>query len=485
MSLNSAMIQALSGLQAMSRSAGVVSNNLANALTEGYGRQEVELTARSTGGQGSGVTVSSIQRLVDQVVINDRRLADGAVADSSVRSAFLETISAVLGEPGSGSSLTDLMGALGASLIEAAARPESDAALGHVVTAFSDVVAVLNDASDQVERQRTDADRSIAKGVETLNLSLQMVDDLNSQIARLQAGGNDANALIDQRQVLIDRISEIVPVKQVERDTGAIALMTQNGAILLDAEPAEIGFSQSSLVTAHMTYEGGTLSGLTIKGTAIDLTRDNHALSGGALGGHLSVRDELGVAVQSELDAFARDLVERLSDPAVDATLPTGAPGLLTDGGGVFDPLDEAGLAGRLSLNPFVDPLAGGEVWRIRAGLGAATPGDSGQSALLDRLSSALDTQVAPGSGSYSHQPMTASQHATELLSSVGMQTQRVEADLAHRQARLDVLSDQELATGVDSDVEMQRLLVIERAYAANARVIETVEQMFDSLLRI
>ena len=46
-------------------------------------------------------------------------------------------------------------------------------------------------------------------------------------------------------------------------------------------------------------------------------------------------------------------------------------------------------------------------------------------------------------------------------------------------------LTELGLADSVDTDVELQNLMVIVQAYAANARVIETVDQMFDTLLRI
>lgn len=41
------------------------------------------------------------------------------------------------------------------------------------------------------------------------------------------------------------------------------------------------------------------------------------------------------------------------------------------------------------------------------------------------------------------------------------------------------------MGDGVDSDAEMQKLLQYEQAYAANARVIQAVNDMMDQLLRI
>jgi flagellar hook-associated protein 1 FlgK len=50
---------------------------------------------------------------------------------------------------------------------------------------------------------------------------------------------------------------------------------------------------------------------------------------------------------------------------------------------------------------------------------------------------------------------------------------------------RLEELTARELAQGVDSDQELQKLMLIERAYAANARVVETADQMIRRLMEI
>ena len=59
------------------------------------------------------------------------------------------------------------------------------------------------------------------------------------------------------------------------------------------------------------------------------------------------------------------------------------------------------------------------------------------------------------------------------------------EAETAFTQARHLALTDLEAANGVDTDAEMQSLLVIEKTYAANAKVIQTVDEMISTLLGI
>ena len=57
--------------------------------------------------------------------------------------------------------------------------------------------------------------------------------------------------------------------------------------------------------------------------------------------------------------------------------------------------------------------------------------------------------------------------------------------DLSFAAARWDALRQAELADGVDTDQEMQKLLLIEQAYAANAKVIQTIGTLIQRLMEI
>ena len=102
------------------------------------------------------------------------------------------------------------------------------------------------------------------------------------------------------------------------------------------------------------------------------------------------VMNELAPEYQRQIDAYARDLYDRVSSSDVDATLPVGGPGLFTDDQGAFLPANETGFASRLAVSAQVDPAAGGQLWRVRAGINAAGAGDVGESSLLNKMSAAL-----------------------------------------------------------------------------------------------
>lgn len=481
MSLSASLANALTGLTASSQRAEVVSSNVSNALTEGYARREIHLSPQSLGGNGAGVQIDGITRSVNVALLADRRLADAEAGNSGMRTDFLARVESLIGSPEDAGSLSARIAELESALVQAASRPDSQARLQSVVDAANRVTGHLNALSDDVQQARMDADDSIAKQVETLNDALGQIDRLNAEILAQRASGRDATALMDERQRLVDRVAEIVPVREVPRDRDQIALFTTGGAILLEGNPAVIGFTPVGVITADMTIGSGALSGFTINGMPVP-SGDDGVLGGGTLGAAIAIRDDLAPRAQARLDALARDLIERFETPAVDPTLAPGQPGLFTDSGLILDPLLEEGLAGRIRLNTIVDPAQAGQLWHLRDGLGAVTQGNVGDATLLNALTTALSVPRVASSGSFIG-ARSAAGLAADVLSGIASARQQEEFRQSYTVARQGALTELQLADGVDTDAEMQQLLLVEQAFAANARVIQTVDDLIQQLI--
>lgn len=485
MSLSGSLANAISGLTASARGAQVVSSNVSNALTEGYGPRVLETGARSVSNYGIGVQVLGVRRDTDLGLLSDRRLSEANTGQARTRSEALGGIEAAFGTPDRGDSISARLAALEAALVTAASRPDGETRLAGVLSAAQAVAGSLSDASGGIQALRMEAETAIMRDVETLNDSLARVADLNTRILRQVASGNDPGALLDQRQVLVDQLAEIVPLRQIERANGTIALYTQKGAMLVDARPAEFGFAAAGMIVPDMTFDSGALSGLTLNGEPVATTGSYAPMGGGRLGALFEQRDVLAVEAQADLDALARDLVERFADPGLDPTLAAGAAGLFTDRGAALDPALEVGLAGRVAVNAAVDPAQGGALWRLRSGLGAATPGNAGDSTLLNAFAGALSATRPPSSGPLAGQAYAAAELASETLSRLSVRAQRAVQEESFASSRTEALRAAELAQGVDTDAELQNLMLFEKAYAANAKVIEAVDQMLGWLMEI
>lgn len=483
MSITAALSNSLSGLTASARAAELVSSNVANAMTEGYARRELNLSALSLGGVGQGVLVTGVSRIVDQVLLSDRRIAQAGAGDRDVRAAFLSRLEAALGTPDTPDSLGGRIAAFDAALIEAASSPESTARLTNVLNATQSLVARIGAASDDIQTARNTADNRIALEVGQINDALARVAELNATIRAQSGARQDSSALMDQRQQLVDQIATIVPLREVQRDHGQIALYTIGGAQLLDGRAAVFGFTPVGVITPDMTLAANSLSGLTLNGQLTATAGAASLIAGGSLAAQFAVRDDLAPAAQARLDAVARDLVERFADPGLDASRAAGDPGLFTDAGGAFAAVNEVGLSQRLAVNAQVDPAQGGALWRLRDGLGAVAPGLSGNSSLLNALQSALVTPRSPASGGFTTGARSFATLSADMLSGVASARLGAEAEASFASARAGALRQQEMQNGVDTDQEMQKLLLIERAYSANARVVQTVDDMMKTLL--
>ena len=103
--------------------------------------------------------------------------------------------------------------------------------------------------------------------------------------------------------------------------------MTPGGTLLLDGQAAELEFTRANVISAHMTPDGGLLSGLRVNGQPVPPAGAQIPVAGGRLSALFDVRDTLAVEAQAQLDSVARDLIERFQDPVVDPTLPRASRG--------------------------------------------------------------------------------------------------------------------------------------------------------------
>lgn len=485
MSISSALSNALSGLTVASRSADVVSSNIANALTEGYGVRSLAVSARIVGDAGTGARITGVMRQEDAVLVGQRRQADAELAAGDRQSGFLYRLEGMIGTPDLPGSLAARTAGFEAALALAAANPQSGVRLTGAVAAAVVLAEGLNGLSDGIQSERLRADAAIATAVTRLNGALEELAELNARIRQDRSSIRDVSALLDAQAQILDGIAPMVSLQGRRDSTGALQLFSSDGRPLLDGRPAVLGFQPAAVMAPEMTLQNGVLSGLTLNGRPVPMSGPAAGLGGGDLAALFAQRDGWGPEAQAAVDAVARDLAARFDAAGLDPTRAAGQPGLFTDAGAAVDPANEVGLAGRLGVNAAVLPDSGGAAFRIRDGLGALAEGPTGNAAFLQAQRDALTAPVPTVSGGFPAAPRSFAGLVADHLSAVGQRRQFAETAQAGIGARSAALRQEERAQGVDTDAEMQRLLQIEQMFAANARVIAAAEDMFDQLLRI
>ena len=461
MTISSAMSNALGGMTYNVRTAEVIASNVANASNDAYSKREFD----------NGL----VKRITNPVLLSDRRLSDAEVGLASGGLKGAQKIEQVFGTIEDAGSISSSLAAFDSALVLAASDPSSTLRLEAVVDAANDLTAVFNAKETELQDIRRQADSTIASQVEHLNAKLEEVANLNHSISVAKHGDVEVSGLRDQRQKALDEIAELVPIRTVARDRGELTVYTEGGAILVGDKAAVVGFDETPTIAAHMTQANGMLGGLTLNGRNVSLT-DSGPFAGGAIAAQFLLRDETVPEYQQSLDAAAQELALRFESGGPDGTIAAGAPGLFTDMGNVTAP-PSTGLAGRLQLNSAVTAE---DAWRIRDGIYAPANGEVGDPTVLNSMLSSLNGTSGPQSVSGSLSDMVLDLENRAVSARVRFETQQSAAT-----DRNISLREIELSEGVDTDQELQNLMLVERAYAANAQVLQTLDDLITRLLEM
>jgi flagellar hook-associated protein 1 FlgK len=219
------------------------------------------------------------------------------------------------------------------------------------------------------------------------------------------------------------------------------------------------------------------------------------AIDSGRLKGLTSVRDDVAITYQRQLDEIARGLVEVFaeSDQSAVPTLPD-ATGLFTYPGAPPIPpsgvvLD--GLAGSISVSASVDPVQGGDPELLRDGGISGNPAYiynlSGAAGYSDRLLQLVDRLQQPRSfdpAASADPSATVSGFASSSIAWLQEARRSASADAEYKHTLLERSSEAlSKADGVNLDAEMTTMLELERSYQASGKLISTIDSMLGSLL--
>ncbi|MDA3876374.1 MAG: flagellar hook-associated protein FlgK [Halothiobacillus sp.] len=317
------MSNAVSGLLAMQQALATTGHNVANANTPGYSRETVNLTTMPPQFQqgsyvGSGVQVGSVTRSYDQFVTSQ---LNSATSDNS-RLSFLKDFSTqatqLLGDTSTGiaqqtQTFFNATQAVASNPTDPTARSAFLGSAQALTNQFNQIDSQLQNLNNQIGQQGTAIGRQI-------NTYAQQIAALNGQISKAQATNPNAlpNDLLDQRDLLINKISEQINVKASSDNQGNINLT--------------LGSGQSLVLNNHATNlsVGNLPSGLSVTIGNSDITS---RVTGGTLGGMLQTQSQLITPLRNQLGQAALVLADQVNQNQTAGVDLNGNPGtnLFTD----------------------------------------------------------------------------------------------------------------------------------------------------------
>lgn len=450
--LSVAMNTAVSGLFAHQQAIAATSENIANVNTPDYARRRADFYSDAIPGQFGGVDVNIVRAAVDRFLQSAvYRGAADAAGMAAIAAAF-SRVEASLGAPGDNLSFANELDRAFAALTTLAANPSS-------LAAKADAVAALDDAFKAFARTRTAIATEVAAADSQIALDIDRANALLEEIWRLNARVPDSAGAADLLDARLSELSKLVSITVSRNDRGQVEV-SAGGQVLASAG----GY-------AAFGYAPGTPARLTLSAVdpASGARTDIDADFGGALAsGEIRALLDLRNVELPRLDALVADAARAVAGEMNDVyalNVPAGASApdpaiaalLVEDADGNFSV--HAAILADPSRLATARPGAGG--------IGGANDG-TGAALLADLAASSAADGVRQAVGLIGSASRNAAQRA-----------QSNEALAGELSARLAAQS------GVNLDEELSNLILFQRAYGANARVIAAIDEMWQALLSI
>lgn len=434
-------------------------NNIANANTPGYSRQEVQFANEggnfSGGGYvGRGVKVQTVARSHNEFLTREAAMAASQSSASTSRHEALQRLEHLfpVGETGIGHAAGQFFNAF----VDVASHPQDLSSRQVVLARAEDLATKFREASAQLQDLQNGVTEDVKASVETVNALATQIAALNQQIARAQGSGHEPNDLLDQRDRLVSDIGEHIQVTTVAADDGTLGVFVAGGHRLV------LSNHTSPL---SVTTNGANQAFLQITEAGVATPLDTTDLSGGAIGGLLRFQNDDLVQ--------GRSLLEGLANGIVSATNAQQAAGLnlrtpATAGAPIFTQSASDPLSITVALS---DPL---DIAAAKAGVTDSAPNNENALAFVKLRQAAL----VGGE--------TITDAYANAMTDIGTRVQS-----ARLHSEMDTTSAQQAeankttASGVNLDEEAARLMQYQQSYQAAAKVLQIAQSIFDNVLSI
>jgi flagellar hook-associated protein 1 len=314
----------ISGLLAFQQALSVTSNNVSNAATPGYSVQNINMAeaagqGTASGYIGGGVNVQSITRSYDETLAQQVRSSNSSYQSFNTVATQAGQIDNMLSDTNTG--LTATLQSFVNALQSVSTSPSSTAQRQVLLSKAQALTQVLKNYQTQIAGYGTDLEQQISTSVTQINSIAKSIAALNAQIAAAEGGtGQTPNQLMDQRDKLIDQLSQYVNVNAVTSSDGQMNIYMGTGQALVVSSSAQ-QLTATPDATDGTKLDIGVSSG---GGAPIDITSE---ITGGTLGGLLVTRSQVLDPTQNALGQIAVGLATVMNQQQAAGMDLTGAQG--------------------------------------------------------------------------------------------------------------------------------------------------------------
>jgi flagellar hook-associated protein 1 FlgK len=451
---------ALRGLLAHQRSIETTSHNIANANTVGYTRQEavIETTPAFSypgvnrnaqpGQIGTGVDIKEYRRIRDQFVDIQLRAQTMRSGYAEAKKDGLSQVELALAEPGD-TGLNALLSQYWSAWHDVSNAPENVATRQALAQAASSLGNAFQNLSGQLDTISSQTDQAVAMSVDDVNSIAGQIAKLTETIVRTKTVGDQPNDLLDQRDVLIDKLSALGNVSITEGSLGSV----------------DVSFGGVTLVagsTANTFQENGADFEIVDAATS---TATTATLASGKLAGLDELRDTTIPGYVSQLNAIASALITATNNLQGTGYDLSGTLGSANASAGTF-------FTGTDATDIAVNPALVASPSLIAASSDGTAGNAENALAMVD-----LRNQALVGGS-------TIDSAYSQLVTQVGSDSQEAQRTYDNANVLTTSLQNRRQSiSGVSLDEEMTNLLRFQRGYQASARALNAMDGMIDLLI--
>lgn len=226
----SGLTTAITGMYSNQKALEVTGHNVSNLNTAGYTRQQAILaTANSqyivNNWVEMGSRVQEIRQIRNAFLDSIYRKEANGLGYWEARYNSVKDLEAILGEPMT-DGLQNTLNEFWNSWQELAKSPESLTIRALVRQRAEALVYQMNHIGEQINKLQDDINNEIIKKIDEVNDITKQIAELNAKIAKAEGMGNKANDYYDQRNNLVDRLSELLEVEIYENPNGMMDILT-------------------------------------------------------------------------------------------------------------------------------------------------------------------------------------------------------------------------------------------------------------------
>lgn len=437
----------------------VTAQNTANAMTDGYTRQvaitsSIGASSGSSNSAGNGVQVDSIRRVSNQYQVNQVWYAASDYGYYNTQQEYLTQLETVLSDDNS--SLSGGFDNFFAALNAATTSPDDSALREQVISESGALALRVDNTLDYIDSQSSEIVSQEQAMVAQVNTLTSGIAGYNQQIAEAEANGDNASALYDARDQMVEQLSGIMDVQVNIDDEGNYDVTLQNGQPLVSGQ-------ESSTIELDTNADGTQSMSLTFAGTTSSMNTE----TGGSLGALFDYQNKVLTPLTGTINSMAEQFADAVNTQLAQGYDLNGNPG---------EPLfiyDENSSDGPLEVNPDItaDELAF-----------SSSPDESGNS---DNLQALINISTEPldieGLGS-----VTVGEACSSIISNIGIYSQQNQTEAeAAANVYSEAQNQQSSVSGVSMDEEAVNLITYQQIYEANLKVISTGADIFDSVLEM